>query len=205
MKMGTTSRRIACYVVGLIILTFGISLTIKADLGAGAWDALNVGLAEKIGLTVGSWLVIIGIVLILLNAFLTKEKPDVFALLTIVIAGVCIDFWLLTVFESLTLGSKGERLAGLLIGIFVLAMGVSLYLQAKFAAIPVDGLMFALHKRFHWSLMAAKTFGEIAALLLALLFSGPVGIGTIIITAAIGPLVALFYPRISKVVKLNTI
>ncbi|RBW68155.1 YczE/YyaS/YitT family protein [Bacillus taeanensis] len=203
--MGTTSRRIACYVIGLIILTFGISLTIKADLGAGAWDALNVGLAEKVGLTVGSWVVLVGIVLILLNAFLTKEKPDIFALITIIIAGACIDFWLLQVFESLALGSKGERLAALFIGIFVLAMGVSLYLQAKFAAIPVDGLMFALHKRFGWSLMTAKTVGEVAALLLALLFSGPVGIGTIIITAAIGPLVELFYPKISKMVKLNTI
>lgn len=47
--------------------------------------------------------------------------------------------------------------------------------------------------------MAAKTIGEVGALLLALLFAGPIGLGTIIITFAIGPLIQLCNPRVHAV------
>ncbi|MFP3338738.1 hypothetical protein R0J91_12205, partial [Micrococcus sp. SIMBA_131] len=65
-------KRFLFYVVGLFVLTAGITLTIKSDIGAGAWDALNVGLSETIGFTVGSWVIIVGMILIIVNAILMR-------------------------------------------------------------------------------------------------------------------------------------
>ena len=45
----------AFYLVGLTFLSLGISLIILAELGAGACDAMNVGLNELFGLSVGTW------------------------------------------------------------------------------------------------------------------------------------------------------
>ncbi|PLR66591.1 membrane protein [Bacillus sp. UMB0893] len=181
--------RLAFFVIGLFVLAFGVTLTIQADLGAGAWDALNVGLTDQIGLTVGSWIFIVGILVILLNAIIMREAPKVLGVFTILLVGFFVDFWMLYVFQDFSIQNMMLKVVILLSGILLIAIGVSIYLQTSFPANPIDQLMITLHKRFGLSLMAAKTIGEVGALVLALLFAGPIGLGTIIITFAIGPLI----------------
>lgn len=43
------------YVIGILLLTLGISLTIHSDLGTSPFDAVLVVLSMNVGLTVGSW------------------------------------------------------------------------------------------------------------------------------------------------------
>ncbi|WP_226584947.1 YczE/YyaS/YitT family protein [Halobacillus litoralis] len=180
------------YAVGLMVIALGITLTIASELGSGAWDALNVGLTESIGLTIGTWVMIIGAVLILANAWIAKDKPDLLAVITILLLGRFIDFWTLQVFDNVALSAWWMQFIVLLAGIFILALGVSLYIQPKFSLNPVDGLMIALQKRFGYSITKAKTLTEIFALVLALSLDGPVGIGTIMIIFLIGPSIQFF-------------
>lgn len=187
------------YILGLIIIALGITLTIKADLGAGAWDAVNVGLSESVGLTVGNWVMIIGGILIFSNALIAKEKPDLFAVITILVLGQVIDFWMLTVLGGWTVGGLLPQLAVLLTGIIVIAFGVSLYLQPKFSLNPVDGFMVALQKRFNLNLRVAKTITEIFALVVAFLLGGPIGLGTVVILVLIGPAIQFFDPKANRV------
>src|SRR3954447_26499573 len=88
------------FIIGLFIMTFGVCLTIKAELGAGAWDALNVALTEWVGLTIGAWVIIEGAVLIIVNALLLKKRPEILSLLTIILVGSSVDFWILIVLKS---------------------------------------------------------------------------------------------------------
>ncbi len=60
------------YVLGILILTLGISFTIQSDLGTSPFDALLVGLSLNVGLTVGSWEIIIALLLICCNSILKK-------------------------------------------------------------------------------------------------------------------------------------
>ncbi len=96
----TLFYRSVFFIIGLLIMTFGICLTIKADLGAGAWDALNVALSEEIGLTIGKWVMIDGAILIIVNSILVKRKPEFLSLITIIFIGSLVDFWMLIVFET---------------------------------------------------------------------------------------------------------
>ncbi|WP_406945655.1 YitT family protein [Halobacillus sp. SY10] len=187
------------YLIGLIIISLGITLTIKSDLGAGAWDAVNVGLSETIGFTVGSWVIIIGAMLIFTNAIIAKEKPDLLAVITIFVIGQFIDFWMLSVFDTFGLASFWIQLTVLVGGIALIAFGVSLYLQPKFSLNPIDGFMVALQKRFGFSLRTAKTLTEVFALVLALALGGPIGIGTVIIIVLIGPFIQFFDGRANHV------
>lgn len=182
------------FLVGIIILSFGISMTIKADLGAGAWDALNVGLSSLIGLTVGNWVIIIGLLLMLINALILKERPEYFAVITIMVIGFMIDFWLLIVMESWVFSSLIGQVLILLSGIGILGFGVSLYLQPKFPLNPVDGFMVALKRRFHLNTRVAKTITEATALIIAFSVGGPIGFGTFIILFGVGPAIQIFEP-----------
>ncbi|ELK48901.1 membrane protein [Bacillus sp. SB49] len=180
------------YLLGLTIMSLGIAMTIEADLGAGAWDAINVGLVEIIGLTVGTWVIIIGAILIVVNALIAKEKPDILAVITILVLGRFIDFWLLHAFEGLDLTTLWSRIGLSLGGIVILGIGVSLYLQPQFSLNPIDNLMISLRKRFGFSITISKTMTEGFALVVALLVGGPVGIGTILILVFIGPMIQFF-------------
>lgn len=86
--------RFLFFIAGLSIMTFGVCLTIKAELGAGAWDALNVALTEWIGLTIGSWIIIEGAVLVCINSLLIQSRPKLLSLLTIILIGSLVDLWM---------------------------------------------------------------------------------------------------------------
>lgn len=194
--------RFLFFIIGLFIMTFGVCMTIKvADIGVGAWDALNVALTEKVGLSVGKWVMLDGVVLMFLVSILLKKRPDVFSLLTIVVIGTLVDFWLGTVFELFSVNFLLAKLAMLLIGILIIGFGASIYLQAKFPQSPIDNFMLAIRERFRVNLMLAKTIGEITALIPAFFLNGPISYGTIIITFAVGPAIQLFYPFFEKLMQ----
>lgn len=199
--MSLLLKRGIAYILGLFILSLGVSFTILAGLGTGAWDALNVGLASQVGFTVGNWVIIIGVILIVVNAFLLKARPEVLAIITVFILGYFIDFWLLIALTNWHPEPFLYQLVVLIVGVVLMAFGISTYLQAKFAAIPIDQLMIAIRKRTGFSLMVSKTIGEVIALFVAFLIGGPIGLGTVIVTLSIGPLIQVFFPRLEHFVK----
>ncbi len=164
----------------------------------GAWDALNVGLANQTVYSVGNWVIFIGILLILLNALLSKSKPELLALVTVIMMGYFIDFWLLFVFENNMFSGLALQIIVLIVGATIIAFGISIYLQAEFAVIPIDRFMFLLKDLLGVNVMVAKTIAELLALFAAFLAGGPIGLGTIIVTFIIGPMIQWFYPRVKK-------
>lgn len=195
------AKRFIFYFFGLMILGLGVSLTIKANIGTGAWDALNVGLSQVSGWTVGTWVILVGLLLIFVNAYISQEKPMIYSMLTPILIGFTIDFWIIIGLEDIQLNSIFIRYVLFFIGLFLIAVGVSFYLQANVAPNPVDQFMLSLNKRFGMSLMMAKTVGEVIALILAIILNGPIGVGTIIITIIIGPIIQLFYGPVQVLYK----
>ncbi|MCH1624240.1 YitT family protein [Fredinandcohnia sp. SECRCQ15] len=194
-------KRMLFYVTGLLILAFGISLTIKADIGAGAWDALNVGLSKTIGLTVGVWVFIVGFIVLFVNAILLKRMPNFLSLITIFIIGIFIDFWLIIALGHWDPEGYVLKFAVLIVGLFIASVGIAIYLQAEFPLSPLDHLMIAISTRFNVRVGIAKTIGELTGLMMAFLFSGPIGIGTILVTVLIGPFIQFFFPIFERLMK----
>ncbi|WP_235860409.1 YczE/YyaS/YitT family protein [Rossellomorea aquimaris] len=187
-------RRSVFFTIGLFILTMGVSLIIKSGLGASAWDALAVGESRMFGITVGTAVFVNGIVLIVLNALIMKKRPDVLATLTIFVIGLLIDFWLLIVLADFAPVMMVNQFIALGLGILTVGLGVSIYLQAKFPASPMDTLMVAIHTRFGLNLRNSRILSEGFALTLAFLFKGDIGIGTILVTVLLGFVVQYMYP-----------
>jgi uncharacterized protein len=191
--------RLLFFIFGLVIMTFGVCMTIKvAEIGVGAWDALNVALTERIGLSVGKWVMIDGAILVIVNSLLLKRRPAILSLFTIIVIGSLVDFWLMTFFELFEVHGFIAKMAMLLVGILIIGFGAAIYIQAKFPQSPIDNFMLAIKERFRVNLMMAKTIGEITALIPAFLLHGPISYGTIIITFTVGPAIQLFFPFFEK-------
>ncbi|MCW3790509.1 YitT family protein [Paenibacillus sp. LS1] len=187
------------FVAGILILTLGISLTIQSELGTSPFDALLVGLSHQVGLSVGSWEVIIAFLLIGCNALLKQQKPEFLGLVTAFITGVGIDMWLYVSESLITPEVWYSKLMTFVIGLVIISIGTAIYLQTNFAPIPIDRLTLILHELTRTPLFISRTLIYFVFLILAFLLSGPIGLGTLLTVCCAGLLLQFIMGHTKKI------
>lgn len=168
------------YVLGILILTLGISFTIQSDLGTSPFDALLVGLSLKVGLTVGSWEIIIALLLICCNSILQRQRPEFLGLLTAFITGVGIDMWLFLLHNLKTFELWYSKFVCFGLGLVIIGLGTATYLHTNFAPIPVDRLTLIIQELTRTNIFISRTFIYLLFLIMAMIFNGPIGVGTLL-------------------------
>ncbi|WP_286058997.1 YczE/YyaS/YitT family protein [Bacillus mojavensis] len=182
------------YVLGIFILTLGISFTIQSDLGTSPFDAVVVGLSNNVGLTVGSWEIIIAFILICCNSFLKRQRPEVLGMLTAFITGIGIDMWLFLLHNWLTPDLWYSKVICFGIGLVVIGLGTATYLHTNFAPIPVDRLTFIIKELTRTNIFFSRTFIYLLFLIAAIILNGPVGVGTLLTVCLGGIILNSFMP-----------
>lgn len=182
------------YVLGIIILTFGISVTIQSDLGTSPFDALIVGLSENAGLTVGSWEVITAFLLICCNSMLKRQRPEFSGMITAFITGIGIDLWLFFLPRIITPELWYGKAGCFAIGLVVIGIGTATYLHTNFAPIPVDRLTLIIRELTGRSIFFSRTVIYFVFFILALILKGPVGVGTFFTVCLGGMILHFFMP-----------
>lgn len=190
--------RFIVYLIGLLVMSLGIVLLILADLGASPWDILHVGLYYQFGLTIGSWSIIVGLVILTISSLISKEFPKMGAFLNMVLIGVFIDLYLLLPFMQ-TPGSLFGKIMMFICGMFVSSYGMGIYISAQFGAGPRDSLMIALTAKTGWSVGKVRACMEVVVLLIGWKLGGPVYWGTIVIGLSIGPIAGFALPQCQSV------
>lgn len=188
------------FVTGILILTLGISLTIQSELGTSPFDALLVGLSQHVGLSVGSWEVILAFLLIGCNSLLKQQKPEFLGLVTAFITGVGIDIWLYVSDFLITPEVWYTKLMTFVIGLVIISIGTAIYLQTNFAPIPIDRLTLILHELTRTHLFISRTFIYLVFLILAFLLSGPIGLGTLLTVCFAGLLLQFIMGHTKKII-----
>lgn len=189
-KKGSVGPRFIIYLLGLLIMSLGIVLLIKADFGAPPWDVFHVGLYYQLGLTIGTWSIIVGIFILTVSALITKEFPQIGAFLNMVLVGLFIDMYFLLPFLQTPETWTGKLLM-FFSGLIINAYGMGIYISARFGAGPRDSLMLAIAQKTSWKVQYVRAAIEIAVLVIGWLLSGPVFLGTILFGVLIGPLSGL--------------
>ncbi|MCA0986169.1 YczE/YyaS/YitT family protein [Guptibacillus algicola] len=182
------------FVTGLLVMTFGIALMIKADAGSAPWDVFHIGLYNQLGLSIGTWSIIVGFFIITTTAFMEKSWPKAGAFLNMLLVGIFIDFYLWLPILN-TPDMYFGQLIMLSIGIIVMGYGIGLYIAADKGAGPRDSLMLVLTTRTGWKVQHIRLSMEIIVLALGWLMKGPVSIGTLLFCVTIGPIVGFSLPQ----------
>lgn len=181
------------YLGGLIIVALGISMTIKGyKLGIGPWDVFHVGLNKNFGLTIGTWSILTGLVIVGATAIIFKELPQIGTWLNMVLLGVFIDIfnWLLPNPEALYI-----QVILFVAGIIIMGYGIGVYMCPRIGAGPRDSLMLIFVEKFGFSIKRVRTSIEIIVAICGWLLGGPVGVGTVIIALLIGQFVHFTLPQ----------
>ena len=179
-------------IFGLLIYSFGVYLTIYANIGLAPWDCLGMGIAKHTTLNYGSSMVLIGVCAIVIQLIL-RERIGFATLFDALISGKLTQFFIdISPYpenHSLWLG-----IVFMLFGFLFIALGMYVYMSAECGCGPKDGLLIAIGKR-----MPKIPIGVVEMLLWTAvtfagwLLGGSVGIGTVISTFGAGAVMHLFF------------
>lgn len=185
--------RFFIFCIGLLIMAFGLDLLIIADLGVTPWDVLHIGLFKQIGLTIGSWSIIVGFFVLGISAIIMRKIPKIGAYLNMLLVGLFMDMFL-HLLSNVEMTSIIEKIIVLILGIIINAIGMGIYISAQLGAGPRDSFMLAVTSKTGWKISHVRRGMEVIVLIIGWLCGGPVFIGTIIFVLSIGTLVGIALP-----------
>ncbi|MCR5831832.1 MAG: hypothetical protein K6G67_06815 [Lachnospiraceae bacterium] len=179
-------------VAGLIVFSFGVHLTIYANIGLAPWDCLGMGIAKHTPFNYGISMTIMAVVILLIDIAL-KEKIGFGTIIDALLTGNFVQ-----AFNSLNRLPENKNMwlgiCIMLAGFVFMALGMWIYMSAQQCCGPRDALLVGLGKR-----MPKIPIGIVEVILWAVvllagyLLGGPVGIGTIISTFGAGLVMQLVY------------
>ena len=192
-----TGWRWTFFIVGMMIMSLGITMSIKGQMvGTSPWDVLHVGLFKNFGLTIGTWSILTGLLIVGSTSLVLKEWPKMGTWLNMLLIGMFIDVfnWLLPSTDIYTL-----QIAYFIVGVFVLSFGCGMYIAPNMGAGPRDTLMMLLVEKFGGTIKTARMGIEVLVTILGWLLGGPVGVGTVIIALTSGYIVQYSLPYCRKI------
>lgn len=187
------------YLIGIIILTLGIAVTILSLLGTSPYDSLLVGLNRTFGLTVGTWEIALGLSLFIFNAVAEKRRPEYFAMITSVVTGIGIDTWLFLLGDVVLPGTWTDKFSFYALGLFFTCLGTACYLQSSIAPNPLDRTMLVVTKLTGWGVAYSRILISAVLVTIAFFLDGAIGLGTLINALFSGLIISLFLPWLERI------
>ena len=184
------ARRLFQLLVGLVLYGLAVAMIVRAGLGLDPWNVLNQGVAERLPLSYGVVMILIGAAVLLLWLPL-RQKPGIGTVANVFLIGVFADLGLAWIPADLPLA---VRIAMLVAGVVLTGVATGAYVGAGLGPGPRDGLMTGIVKRTGWPVKYVRTAIEIAVVAVGWLLGGAVGLGTVLFALTIGPLVHVFLP-----------
>lgn len=175
-------RRYIIFLCGLMVISFGISIITKASLGTSPITSIPYSLSLIFtDLTLGNWTILFSILLVALQlVMLGKDADRVNILLQIVVSfvfGYFIDFAMMCMqwFEPEMYVLK---VVSVVLGCFILAIGVYLQLVANVVMVPGDGFVYALTMKLRKDYGKVRITSDMTMVIIAAVI-GLIGLGTL--------------------------
>ena len=189
---GAIAANMLIATVSLFLNGFGVYLTIQANIGAGPWDVLNLGLSRSLGILYGNASICVSYAILAVDA-LMREPIGIDMFIDALVVGKAVDF-----FNRLNLvppcRSPLVGIPVMLLGLVVIAYTQYAYMAAALGCGPRDTLMVGLAKRLKRLPIGAVSIALLSLVMLAgALLGGPVGVGTLIFAFGAGPIMQLAF------------
>ncbi len=174
---------------GLALYGLSLTLLLRADLGLDPWDVFHQGLADTIGLSLGTVIVLTSFAVLALWIPL-RERPGFGTIANALLVGLGVELFSAAIPE---IDATGLRWILLALGIVGNGVATGMYIGAGMGPGPRDGLMTGIARR-RGSIRVVRTSIELAVLLTGIALGGTFGIGTLLYAVTIGPLAQVFLP-----------
>jgi uncharacterized membrane protein YczE len=183
-------RRLSQLYVGLLCYGVAGGLMVRGRLGLDPWDVFHQGVAQRMGLEIGTVVIIVGAA-VLLAWLPLRQRPGLGTISNIVLIGLAMNGTLAVLDDPHPMAARIVYMLG---GVLLSGVATGLYIGANLGPGPRDGLMTGLARRTGRSIRLVRTGIEVSVLITGWILGGQVGAGTVLYALAIGPLAQVFIP-----------
>ena len=189
-------------VMGITIISIGLTFMRYAVLGLDPASCLNTGVSKKLGISFGTWALILYSIMLIGMFIFDRSKIGFGTLYNLITVGYTSDFllWIINkiaIFESFSIQT---RIISFIAGILILYFGAAIYIVTNMGLGPYDAIAVIISdkiKRPNWfKWIRIGTDG--LCVLGGILTQSDVGVGTLITVLFAGPLIAFYIKLITK-------
>ena len=187
-------------IISVTLMGFSVSLLVLTDMGTDPCSAMNYGVSSKIGMSFGTYQLILNIILLVFVIIFDRSLIGTGTIGNMVLVGYTADFctkylWngLFHIPSSLPLGMRIGILIPTLI-IFVIA--AACYMNSGCGMAPYDAVPFIINARISKVLNKENLFTlvrllfDLCAMLIGVVTKGEAGIITALMVISLGPAVS---------------
>lgn len=188
--------RFIVYIIGLFIMTLGVSMSVKSDLGVSPVSSIPYTITCIFGLEMGKATILFHIFLVIIQIFILRKEFKAKNLLQVVV-GVLFGYF--TTFSNYlftylpTPNNIFIRLILMIVSTLFIAVGIFFYLPADIVPLAGEGAMKAISDKTGVVFSRVKIGFDLTMVLISLISClaalhrlGSVGVGTIIAAVLVG-------------------
>lgn len=198
--MRITKKNLMLYLVGNLIVSFGIYFMVVSSVGIGPWDTVFENLNIITGLGFWFFNLVFNIIFLTFVILYRRSFEYISIAVTIVIQTVFLFFWEKFVFNGYSVDNLAIQITYFTLAILIIPVGLNFIIISSLPKMIYDEMTFVL-----MDILKSENFGvvriafEIIAVLTGLVISllsghgiGTLGIGTLVMTFTLGPLINLY-------------
>lgn len=183
--------RTVSVIIAVITMGFALSFLVLVDMGTDPCTALNLAVAEKVGLSIGNWQAIFNTCLFILVIIFGRKYIGIGTVANMYLVGYSLEFfrWVwkqcipLEIFENM-----GVRIAVLIPALFVFIIAAAVYMDVKLGTAPYDAIAFIISDRLpKVSIKILRIVYDMTFIVIAFILGNTVGLVTLLIAFTLGP------------------
>ena len=195
---------------GVILVSFGASLTLKAAVGVGAWDAVSQSVSLLTGIKVGTFAMFLNGSCVVGQLLVLHKNFNISRILQIGVAillGVFVNFFYYDLFGSIVLDTYIIRLVTFIIAMVILSFAVAAVMVIDVVTFPLEALCMVVSNKTGWNFSKLRQYVDVASIVFSLavtfLLTQPLVVreGTVIGMLIFGPLLGFFMHKIEPAFK----
>lgn len=192
------AKKVFYSTLGVILISLAVSLFRMADIGTDPFSCFNLGIANLTGISFGDAQLSTNIILTLILIYPGFKHFGFGPLLAMVGVGYISDFILYIFPFDASTQNMIIRILIVCAGILVTSTGIAMYSCTKFGISQYDAMSFILCEKSNGKikLQYARIAVDLILILGGYLMGSVVGIGTVLIALAVGPVVSYLIPNV---------
>jgi len=197
--------RSVIYMIGIVILIFGVSVFISLDLGGDAFTVMVMGISNQTGLSIGISNMALNLISIIAIYFIDRKSIRAGTIMIFLFLGMGIDIGLGLIGGFFVGMPMPVAIVCIILNCFVVAFSVAILISANIGASAYDLYGIIVAERTKFELKLARPICDLVLIVVGVVLGGKLGIGTFIIMILIGPLLQFCLKYTGKYVEIAVI
>lgn len=191
-------RRILMTVFGVLISGFSVGMFNLSAFGMDPFQVFAHGIWSHTPISFGTFYTLLNLLMLVFIFFIDRNKIGLGTFINIFLLGYVVQFssWL---FKTMVPNPIiGIRIIFLILGIFILCFGASLYFVGDLGVSTYDAVALILTEKKVARFQYCRIGSDLICTIIGFILGATVNIGTVVTALFMGPVIAFFNNRVSN-------